>query len=219
MPRIMKYIEGEPFRGRPRGHQSHSTMTVLSSIAHIAASRNLNPRLLLDAFGEAQTHNEFKYESLEVKCRGVHKELSTFMVTCNEKVLGQFSVGNEILQYPEFYKPYIPVIPTPLHFQRDESPQKSIGELRALMRKINVNAKVMNIQPRRSVITKYGFCADVSNVLLADETGSIRLSLWNGQIDQVSVGDTVSIGGASVTRFSGELQLRIGRNGTMTVTK
>jgi replication factor A1 len=219
LPRIMKYVEGGPFRGRPRGHQSHSTMTVLSSIAHIAASHDLDAGLLLDAFGEAQTHNEYKYESLEVKCRRVDKELSTFMVTCNEKVLGQFSVGNEILQYPEFFKPYIPVIPTPLQVRKDESPQKSIGELRALMRKVNVNAKVMNIPPRRSVITKYGWYANVSNVLLADETGSIRLSLWNGQIDQVSVGDTVSIDGASVTRFSGGLQLRIGRNGTMTVVK
>ena len=36
--------------------------------------------------------------------------------------------------------------------------------------------------------------ANVSNVLLAEETGNIRLSLWNGRIDEVSVGDIVSIG-------------------------
>jgi len=87
------------------------------------------------------------------------------------------------------------------------------------MREVTVNARVKEIQPRKTVITRYGWYATVSNVLLADETGSIRLSLWNGQIDEVSVGDAVSIGRASVTRFSGELQLRIGRNGTMTVSK
>jgi ssDNA-binding replication factor A large subunit len=54
---------------------------------------------------------------------------------------------------------------------------------------------------------------------LADETGTINMSLWNGQIDEVSVGDIVNIDGASVTRFAGALQLRIGKNGTMTVLR
>jgi len=215
----MKYPGEEPFRGRPRGHQSHSTIAVLSSIAHIAASRSLDPGLLLDAFGEARMHEEFKYEELEVKCRGVNKELATFMVTCKEKVLGQFSVGEEILQHPKFFKSYIPVIPRPVQTRKDDSPLKRICELRAAMRGVTVNAKVVEVQPRRSVVTRYGWVANVSNVLLADETGTIRLSLWNGQIDEVSVGDIVNIGGASVTRFFGELQLRIGRNGTMTVLK
>ncbi|MFH0897912.1 MAG: hypothetical protein V1850_07715, partial [Candidatus Bathyarchaeota archaeon] len=62
-----------------------------------------------------------------------------------------------------------------------------------------------------------GYEAYVSNVLLADETGTIRLSLWNNQIDEVSIGDTVSIESASVITFFGELQLRISRNGTMSV--
>jgi len=219
LAKIMKYTEEEPYRGRPRGHQSHSTMNVLSSIAYIAASHNLNPGLLLDAFGEAQTHEEFKYEELEVKCRGVAKELATFMVTCKDQILGQFSVGTEILQHPEFFKSHFPVIPVPARARIDKSPFKSICELRAAMREVTVNGKIVEIQPRRTVLTRYGWYADVSNVLLADETGSIRLSLWNGQIDSVSVGDIVSIGRASVTSFSGALQLRIGRNGSLTVLK
>lgn len=217
MAKLMKYTGEEPFRGRPRGHQSHSNMNVLNSIAHIAASHSLDPGLLLDAFGEARTHEEFKYEELEVKCRGVSKELTTFMVTCKDQVLGQFSVGNEILQFPEFFKPHFPVVPIPPRARKDESPIKSICDLRAAMRGVTVNAKVMEVQPRRTVVTRYGWYASVSNVLLADETGTIRLSLWNGQIDEVSVGDAVNIGGASVTRFSGQLQLRMGRNGTLTV--
>jgi replication factor A1 len=179
----------------------------------------LDPGLLLDAFGEAQTHEGYKYEELEVTCRGVAKELATFMVTCKDQVLGQFSVGTEILQYPEFFKPHFPVIPVPARARIDKSPFKNICELRAAMREVTVNGKIVEIQPRRAVLTRYGWIANVSNVLLADETGTIRLSLWNGQIDEVSVGDIVSIARASVTWFSGELQLRIGRNGTMTVLK
>ncbi len=213
----MKYTGEKPFRGRPRGHQSHLTMNVLTSIAHIAASRNLDAGLLLDAFGEARAHKEFKYEQLEVKCRGMDNEVATFMVTCEDRVLGQFSVGNEILRYPEFFKSYIPVVPIPLSARKEEPRLKSICDLKAAMRGVSVNAKVVEMQPRRTVVTRYGMYASVSNVLLSDETGTIRLSLWNGQIDKVSVGDAVSIGGASVTHFSGELQLRIGRNGTLAV--
>ncbi len=219
MAGLMKYTGEEPFRGRPRGRQSHSTMYVLDSIAHIAASHSLDPRLLLDAFGEARIHKQSDCGALEVICRDVSKEAATFMVTSKDQVLAQFSVGEEILQSPEFFKSHIPILPTPVQLQRDGEPLKSIGELRPAMRGVSVNARVVEIQYRRQVMTRYGWYAIVADVLLADETGSMRLSLWNSQIDEVSVGDAVSIEGASVTRFHGELQLRIARNGKLTVVK
>ena len=85
------------------------------------------------------------------------------------------------------------------------------------MRGIKVTGKIVNVSPKMLVNTMYGWDAYVSNVLLADSTGSIRLSLWNGQIDTVAVGDTVCIEKAKVAMFRGELQLRIGRSGTMSV--
>ena len=194
-------------------------MYVLDSIAHIAASHNLDPRLLLNAFGEARTHKQFSCGELEVKCRDVSKEASTFMVTSKDRVLAQFSVGEEVLQSQEFFKSFIPVLPTPVQLQRDGEPLKSIGELRPAMREVSVNARVVEIQPKRQVLTRYGWYANVANVLLADATGSMRLSLWNSQIDEVSVGDVVRIDRASVARFAGGPQLRIGRKGTLTVLK
>jgi replication factor A1 len=49
--------------------------------------------------------------------------------------------------------------------------------------------------------------------LIADETGTIKLCLWNEQIDSISIGDTVQIENASTSAFRGERQLRIGRKG------
>ncbi len=85
------------------------------------------------------------------------------------------------------------------------------------MRGITVNARVVEIPPKKLVNTRYGFESFVSNVLLADKTGTIRLSLWNNQIDDVAVGDTVNVEKASVATFQGERQLRISRGGKMNV--
>ncbi len=213
----MKYTEEEPSRGRPRGQQSHSTKAVLDSIAHIAASRNVDPGLLLDAFREARIHKRFKCEGLEVRCREVTEESATFMVTRKDKILGQFPVEEEILRHPEHFKRHIPLSQTTSR-PKEASP-RNISELKPGINRVTVSAKVVQILPSRRVITRYGSCFDVSEVLLGDETGSIKLSLWDGQIDGVSVGDIVSIQGAFVKWFRDELQLRIGKKGTLTVLR
>ncbi len=52
---------------------------------------------------------------------------------------------------------------------------------------------------------------------LEDETGTIKLSLWEQNIDLVYVGDLVSITGAYVTVYRDEIQLNISRSGTIEV--
>jgi len=124
----------------------------------------------------------------------------------------------EILREPEFFKFHFP-IHSPSVLTRGEglSAQKNISELKDKMKGITIKARVMEVPPKKLVNTRYGYEAYVSNVLIADKTGNIRLNLWNNQIDEVSVGDTVSIEKAIVTTFFGELQLRVSRSGTMSV--
>jgi len=57
----------------------------------------------------------------------------------------------------------------------------------------------------------------VSNALIADETGAIKLCLWNEKINLVSVDSVVQIENASVTKFHGENQLRLGKRGRLSV--
>lgn len=215
MKTIVKYYDKEPTRGRPRNHQSYATMSVLSSIARISAKHNLDPRLLLDALAKAWAYEESQCGKLEVKCRKIDHDLATFLITCNDKVVCQFFINIDILQKPEFFKPYIPIISPSI--QDTVSPSKNIGELKAKMRGVTIHARIVEAPPRKLVNTRYGWEAYVSNVLLADKTGTIRLSLWNNQINNVAVGDIVNIEKASVDTFYGELQLRIGRSGTITI--
>jgi replication factor A1 len=80
---------------------------------------------------------------------------------------------------------------------------------------VNVKAKVLQIPKPKFVVTRYGNCASVTNALIADETGTIKLCLWNAQITSISNGDTIQIENARTCTFKGEKQLSIGRNGTL----
>ena len=93
-----------------------------------------------------------------------------------------------------------------------------INEIKPGMSNVSVQAKVIEISETRDVQTKYGR-RSVADALLEDETGQINLSLWENQINSVSVGDIVSVSGAYVTQFRDNLQLNIPRSGKIEVVK
>lgn len=64
---------------------------------------------------------------------------------------------------------------------------------------------------------KFGKKGRVCNATAKDKTGEIKLSLWNEQVDQVSVGDKVKITNGYVSEFQGEKQLSTGKFGTLEV--
>jgi replication factor A1 len=94
-----------------------------------------------------------------------------------------------------------------------------IKDLNDGMKRVSVEAKVVEKGDPREVKSKYkDETYRIVDAVLADETGSIKLTLWNEQIDQVNVGDNVKIENGYVTSFKGEIQLNVGKFGTMTVS-
>jgi replication factor A1 len=86
------------------------------------------------------------------------------------------------------------------------------------MKRIDVTAKVTEKSDTRDVTSRFKDQAfKVANAVIADETGTIKLTLWNEQINQVKVNDTVRIQNGYITSFRDEIQLNIGRYGTLTV--
>jgi replication factor A1 len=83
------------------------------------------------------------------------------------------------------------------------------------MNHVNLRAKVLEIPKPKLVVTRFGNHASVVNALIADETGTIRLCLWNEQINSISNGDTIQIENARASTFRGERQLSIGKSGTL----
>jgi replication factor A1 len=91
----------------------------------------------------------------------------------------------------------------------------SIKDLRTGMSHVNLKAKILEVAEPKHVVTRYGNNAIVAKVLIGDETGTIKLCLWNGQINGVSVGNTVQIENAQASVFRGERQLSLGKKGTL----
>ena len=85
------------------------------------------------------------------------------------------------------------------------------------MKKINLTAHVKEVSEPSKVHTQFRDNAVVSNAVLEDETGTILLCLWDQQVNMVQVGDSIEVKNSHVAMFKGERQLRLGKNGTVTI--
>jgi len=86
------------------------------------------------------------------------------------------------------------------------------------MRRIDVEAKVVQKSDTREVLSRYSNQAyRVADAIIKDDTGTIKLTLWNEQIDQVNLDDTVKIENGYIRSFRGEIQLNVGRYGKLSV--
>lgn len=86
------------------------------------------------------------------------------------------------------------------------------------MKRVTVEAKVIEKTAPREVLSRFkDETYKVATAIISDETGTIKLTLWNEQINQVNVNDTVKIENGYVTSFKGENQLNIGKYGKLTV--
>jgi replication factor A1 len=93
-----------------------------------------------------------------------------------------------------------------------------IKDLRNGMKRVNVEAKVTEISDTREVSSRYkDETYKVATAMVTDETGTIKLTLWNEQIDRVNVDNTVKVENGYVTSFRGEIQLNVGKYGKLTV--
>ncbi len=90
-----------------------------------------------------------------------------------------------------------------------------INELRAGMRNVNVSGRVESLGEPRTVNLRTGGTAQVADAVLSDDTGRIKLSLWDDQISIVGEGDEVSVENGYTQAFRGENSLNIGRYGKL----
>ncbi|HEX9262015.1 MAG TPA: hypothetical protein VF893_05755, partial [Candidatus Bathyarchaeia archaeon] len=92
-----------------------------------------------------------------------------------------------------------------------------IRDLRHGMKNVNLRAEILETQKPKLVQTQYGNSILLTNAVVSDETGRVKLCLWGEQSDLAVVGDIVQIKNARVRTFKGERQLSLGRSGTMSV--
>ena len=89
-----------------------------------------------------------------------------------------------------------------------------INELKGDMNNVDVAGEIVEISQPRDVITKFGN-SKVATAKLKDDTGTVDLSLWGKQIDQFHVGDKVEITSGYTKTFRDNVQVNIGKNGSI----
>jgi len=214
-------MDKQTWRGRPRNRMfSHKDRRILESLARIAMENKVNPNEFFDRIVDAWNHEGSECGQLAVRCRKRMRKSAIFLFTKGPKreVIAQFPISIAILREKNQLGSYIETILARASSVKNlKSVTSKIGDLKVGMKKVSLKAEVLEIPESKIVYTRYGTTACVSNTLIRDETGSMKMSLWNQQIDMVHKGDRVEVKNGQVAWFSGERQLRLGRNGRLSV--
>jgi replication factor A1 len=92
---------------------------------------------------------------------------------------------------------------------------KQIADLKTEMRDVDIEGKVATIFDERSFTTENGRDGRVRNVVLVDESGSIRVTFWNDDVDtiqEVKEGDVIKVLHGYVKEgYRGGVEYQVGR--------
>ena len=189
-------------------------------LAFLSVKYKVDPEEFLYALRLAEEHEKSRCGKLSIQCRGKAKNKIIFLIKRESEIVAQFPISEEFLfngsnqlgNFMDTEKVHSYIL------RKDRnSTANSIKDLRFGMRHVNLKAKILGVAEPRSVFTRYGNRASVAKASIADETGTIKLCLWNGQIGSVSAGDIVNIENARVLAFKGERQMSLERTGTLNV--
>ena len=82
-----------------------------------------------------------------------------------------------------------------------------------------VEGTVESISEPRTVNLKAGGQAQVADAILKDDTGQIKLTLWDAQIKMVKAGSKVTVENGYINSFKGENSLNVGKYGKLNVVE
>jgi replication factor A1 len=95
----------------------------------------------------------------------------------------------------------------------------NITDLKVGQGKVDIEVEVIDLSEART-FSKFGREGRVATARVKDDSDDeIDLTLWNENIDEVSVGDKIKIENGYVSEFQGNPQLTAGKFGTLTVVK
>jgi replication factor A1 len=195
--------------------------SISEHLASLSVQYGVYPAELFQALVAARENGKATCQNLTVEYRGNVDEEAIFLIKQNGNALVQFRVNEETLQQKNIpFENWMESdkIRKQMAKQNPAEPVSTpVRELRYGMKKVNVDALVLETPQPRQVHTQFGNSVMMANAYIEDETGKIKLCLWDQQVNSVAEGDTIQIRNASVATFKGEKQLRLGKNGTLTV--
>ena len=211
-------------RGRPNGRrQAMPEMARLWYLIWISKKYNLETHKFFESFLDAWAHEKSYFKGTSIECRQKTESDGVFLVTQDQKVITQLRLTKSTLKHmTEIDLEKIPWSESGLEKRIDKLKpiDMKIKDVNSEVKWVNLKARVVKKPMARTVYTRFGNNPlDLSTSTISDETGSIKMPLWNRQINMVSIGDTIQIENGRIRTFRGELQVSIGKSGKLKVIK
>jgi hypothetical protein len=199
------------------------TPPILKSLALLSVKQQVYISDLYQALGLAKENGKTQCNKLAIEYRGAVKKENIFLITKDGKIVSQFRIDEELLCMKDFqFERWMNSDKVRKEIAKQDRPtplSKLVQDLRHGMKKINIEAEVIDIQKPQLVRTQFGTSIMLISALIEDETGKVKLCLWGAQQNVPVAGDIVQIKNASVRTYNGEIVLNLGHNGSLTVIK
>jgi ribosomal protein S8 len=193
---------------------------IIEHLAFLSVKYNVYLSELYRALVSARGIGKSICEDLTVEYRGIINDQPVFLITKANIVVAQFPVAKEFLFRKNIsFESWLDTdkIHKQVAKQNLALYLTLIQNLRQGMKKVNLQAEVLETQKPQLIHTQYGNSVMLTNAWIADETGKVKLCLWGEQANSPVVGDIVQIKHASVRTFKGERQLSLGKFGTLSI--
>jgi hypothetical protein len=195
--------------------------TIIEQIAFLSVKHSVYLSELFQALVSARENGESACTNLTIQYRGNVDSDAIFLITKYGKIVAQFRIAEEFLLRKNIrFETWMDTDNIRKQMVRQNSEPHlctMVQDLRHGMARVNVEAEVLGFPQLSTVRTRYGKSAIVTNVWIADETGKVKLCLWNKQANSFTEGDIIQVKNASVLTFKDERQLCLGRTGTISV--
>jgi hypothetical protein len=192
---------------------------IMDNLAVLSVRQGVFLSELFHAMVSAREQEIAVCQNLTIEYRGNVKTEAIFLITKESVVVSQFRVPDDFLRSKDVcFESWMDAEKVQRLINRQSvAPRLStmVQDLRHGMKKVNIEAEVIETLTPAFVHTRYGNSATITNAWIADETGKIKLCLWNEQASLISAGDTIQIKNASVSTYKDEKQLRLGKHGTI----
>jgi replication factor A1 len=93
-----------------------------------------------------------------------------------------------------------------------ENKEKKILDLKEGEDNVSIKARVIKVSEPKIIQTRKG-PKTISEAVIGDETGRVKLTLWGKHAGTLKEGETVEISGAWTTQYRGDVQVNVGYKG------
>ncbi len=201
-------------------HLNHSKPKIIELLCFLSIKHGVYLAELFQSLVSAREIGKSACMDLAIQYRGSTRKDAIFLITKFSKVIAQFKTDEKFLLEKNFhFENWMDTdkMRKQVFKQNRYDCSTMVQDLRHGMKKVNVQAEVLEVPKPSLVFTRFGNSAMVTNAWIADETGKVKLCLWNEQATSFFEGDTIQIKNASVSTFKGERQLCLGKKGTVNV--